>query len=623
MNVLQRMSAGLRHRGPDDEGLWLSPDRTCALAHRRLSIIDLSPGGHQPMLDPETGTSITFNGEIYNYQELRRRCIELGCKFRSESDTEVILALYRLYGTACLAHLRGMFALAIWDTRSRSLFLARDRLGKKPLHYALTPQGIVFASELWPLAQHPAVDTQTDLDALDLYLQTQSIPQPRTIYKGIRKLPPAHFAVLSDKGFSIERYWNLSYEPKETLSFDDALEAFGEKLAEAVRLRLISDVPVGALLSGGLDSSVVVATMARITSQPVKTFSIGFEEQEFNELPYAQIVADLFATDHTPRIVRGDVQALLPRLARHYGEPFADHSAVPSFLVCDAAHEHVTVALNGDGGDELMAGYSHQGVGPVEGVLAGAVDSVFSAEQLANWASRVPTNHTLGDRVIRRLSRATVPELASVTFTSYWSDAERRRLLDRNSRDDVVLRWRREQLLHAAEHARSAVDRMLYIDSNSYLPDTLLAKMDIASMQTSLEVRSPLLDHEVIEFCARLPAAYKFHNGRGKYLLKRYAERYFTKEFLNRPKKGFSIPLNRWLKGPLRETLADVLNDPAAMAPLNIAAVRESLNSFLNGGALAPYGARFWALLQYGVWRREFCLANSPALLPAGRMAAS
>jgi asparagine synthase (glutamine-hydrolysing) len=622
MGVLQRMSAGLAHRGPDDEGLWQSPDRACGFAHRRLAIIDLSPGGHQPMHDPLTGATIVFNGEIYNYRELRQRCIEQGCTFRTESDTEVILALYRLHGTGCLRHLRGMFALAIWDPRDRTLFLARDRLGKKPLNYARTPKGLVFASELWPLAQHPAVDTSTDLDALDLYLQTQSVPQPRTIYKGIAKLPPAHFAILSEKGMRLERYWDVSYEPKTKLSFADALDGFEEKLTEAVRLRMIAaDVPLGALLSGGVDSSVVVAVMAKLSSQPVKTFSMGFEEEEFNELPYAQAVAERFASDHTPRIVRGDVHALLPRLARHYGEPFADHSAIPSFLVCDAAREHVTVALNGDGGDELMAGYTHQQVGPVDEALAGATRGLFSAAQLADWAAGADTGPGTAARIARRLSRAAVPELAAVAFTAYWSDAERRKLLDRDGRGDVVRDWRRAQLLRGAAHARSPVDRMLSIDSNAYLPDTLLAKMDIASMQIGLEVRSPLLDHEVIEFCAQLPAQYKFHNGSGKYLLKRYAERYFPAAFLNRPKKGFSIPLNRWLKGPLKDTLTEVLNDPEAMAPLNPVVVRENLASFLNGGAMAHYGARFWTLLQYGIWRREFRLAG--AQQPLGRLAAS
>lgn len=309
------------------------------------------------MLDPITGNAIVFNGEIYNFQSLRKNCESSGDVFKSHSDTEVILALYRRHGIDCLKFLRGMFALAIWDEQLQQLFLARDRVGKKPLNYAVTKTGLAFCSELHPLSRHPGVDNGMDLEALELYLQCQFIPAPWTIYCGIRKLPPAHSAVYDHNGLKIEKYWEIDYRNKIRISEADALDALEEKLTEAVRLRMIADVPLGALLSGGVDSSVVVALMAKLSNEPVRTFSIGFEAEAFNELPWAQQAAERCGTRHHPEIVKGDVEHLLPTLARHYGEPYADPSAVPSFFVSAVARRHVTVALNGDGGDELLGGY--------------------------------------------------------------------------------------------------------------------------------------------------------------------------------------------------------------------------------------------------------------------------
>ena len=355
--AVDAMVSGIGHRGPDDRGLWSSPNGVCVLGHARLSIIDLSPAGHQPMLDVITGNAIVFNGEIYNFQELRKKLVSAGDLFNSHSDTEVILALYRRHGIDCLKFLRGMFALAIWDEKRQRLFLARDRVGKKPLNYAVTKSGLAFCSELHPLSRHPGVDNGMDLEALELYLQCQFIPAPWTIYRGIRKLPPAHYAVYDRSGLKIEKYWEVDYRDKIQISEADALDALEEKLTEAVRLRMIADVPLGALLSGGVDSSVVVALMAKLSNEPVRTFSIGFEEEAFNELPWAQQAAERCGTLHHPDIVKGDVEHLLPKLARHYGEPYADDSAVPSFFVSAVARRHVTVALNGDGGDELLGGY--------------------------------------------------------------------------------------------------------------------------------------------------------------------------------------------------------------------------------------------------------------------------
>lgn len=332
------MAQRIAHRGPDDHGLWLDPDRRCVLAHRRLSIIDLSPLAHQPMLDPSTGNVLVFNGEVYNYRELRKQCEAHGDTFRSGSDTEVILALYRRHGEQCLQRLRGMFAIALWNAREQRLFLARDRLGKKPLNYALTAGGMVFCSELRPLARYPILDDAMDHEALELYLQLQAVLAPWSIYRQIRKLPPASLAVFSRDGLRIQNYWNIDYYARLSFSEAEALEAFEEKLTEAVRLRMISDVPLGALLSGGVDSSVIVALMSELSGTPVRAFSIGFREEAFNELPYAQKAAELCGTVHSPQIVSGDVEHLLPQIARHYGEPYADSSAVLTTAVDIVGH---------------------------------------------------------------------------------------------------------------------------------------------------------------------------------------------------------------------------------------------------------------------------------------------
>ena len=389
---VEKLTQAIRHRGPDDQGVWKSPDGACVLGHARLSIIDLSPLGRQPMLDPETGNGIVFNGEIYNFQALRKQCEAAGDRFRSHSDTEVILALYRRHGVDCLDHLRGMFAFALWDAGRRRLFMARDRVGKKPLNYALVDGGVVFCSEIDPLARHPQVSREMDLEALELYLQLQYIPAPWTIYKQIRKLPPAHYALFDNRnGFSMARYWDVDYTQKRKISEQDALDGLEEKLTEAVRLRMIADVPLGALLSGGVDSSVVVALMAKLSGEPVRTFSIGFREEAFNELPFAQQAADRCKTAHHPQIVEGDVEHLLPRLARHYGEPYADSSAIPSFFVSQVARQQVTVAMNGDGGDELLGGYPRYWLSPGKLRSARYMPDLFSAKQLTALAARLTT----------------------------------------------------------------------------------------------------------------------------------------------------------------------------------------------------------------------------------------
>jgi asparagine synthase (glutamine-hydrolysing) len=602
--AVDAMVSGIGHRGPDDRGIWISPDGVCVLGHARLSIIDISPAGHQPMLDLITGNAIVFNGEIYNFQELRKKLVSAGDVFNSHTDTEVILALYRRHGIDCLKLLRGMFALAIWDEQRQRLFLARDRVGKKPLNYALTKSGLAFCSELHPLSRHPGVDNEMDLEALELYLQCQFIPAPWTIYRGIRKLPPAHYAVYDRNSLSIEKYWEVDYRDKIQISEADALDALEEKLTEAVRLRMIADVPLGALLSGGVDSSVVVALMAKLSNEPVRTFSIGFEEEAFNELPWAKQAAEGCGTLHHPEIVRGDVEDLLPKLARHYGEPFADNSAVPSFFVSAAARRHVTVALNGDGGDELLGGYPRYWL-PESALRTSALFGRWMPPaNLANLAPRLLAAKTIPMRVARKLLMQYVnPELRSVLmFAGFWDDPIRRELLP-NGSDMLLPDWRRGWLEKAFAHADNPVDRMLWLDSRTYLPGDLLVKMDIASMHCGLETRSPLLDHEVIEFCARLPVQYKVKGGVGKYLLKKLAERYFPAEFVHRRKMGFGTPLAAWLRGPLRKVMNQTLLDAQLMAPLSAPVIKRTLKEFAAG--INAHESRLWALLMFGSWRRQ------------------
>ena len=597
----------LRHRGPDDAGLWRSPDGRCVLGHARLSIIDLSPAGRQPMVDPLTGNAIVFNGEIYNFQERRRECEARGDRFRSHSDTEVILALYRRFGPDCVQRLRGMFAFAIWNAKDQTLFLARDRVGKKPLTYALTAGGMVFASEIDPLARHPEVSADLDAEALDLYLQLQYIPAPWTIYRAIRKLPPAHHAVLGRQGFSVASYWDVDYRPKVAMSEAEALEGFAAKFKEAVRLRLIADVPVGALLSGGVDSSAVVALMAAVSAAPPKTFSIGFQDDQINEMPFAQAVADRFGTDHHPEVIGDSIEELLPAVARHHGEPFADSSAVPSFRVCRGARRHVTVVLNGDGGDELLGGYGRYRLPRWRALTSRILRNGASPEVLSRVVATLGQPKSPRNRLAREwyLGLAN-PELRSLSmYQTFWNDLERARLLGRTPPGDatVLPAWRQTLLEQCLARADNPVDRMLWIDNHAYLPGDLLVKMDVASMHCGLEARSPLLDHEVIEFCAGLPASMKVRGRTGKYLLKRLAERYFPAEFVHRQKMGFRIPRAEWLRGRLRPMVQEVLADRDAMAPLDMRTIREFAAAFFERGA--QHDSRLWALLMYGLWRRH------------------
>lgn len=606
LEEVSKMVKGLNHRGPDDSGLWRSLDDYCVMGHSRLSVIDLSPNGHQPMIDPETGNVIVFNGEIYNYQVLRNVCEEKGDHFFSYSDTEVVLALFRRHGRDCLQYLRGMFAFAIWDKKNQELFMACDRVGKKPLNYALLRNGIIFSSEIDPMAHHPEINRHLDEEALDLYLQLQYIPAPWTIYKDIRKLPAAHFAIYNRKGLTLQKYWDVDYRKKIMVSEGEALEAFEEILRDSINLRMVADVPIGALLSGGVDSSLVVAIMASLSREPVKTFSIGFDDNKLNELPYAQEVSKRYQTDHHEEIVRGEITSNLDHIAKHYGEPFADPSAVPSFHVCKIARNYVKVALNGDGGDELLGGYPRYYLSPQTIRFSKYFRNMHSVKKLSEWISKFEEANSFLRRFQRRgILKWVHPELQSFTmYYPFFKDTERKTLylLDPSKGYSILPRWREEWLKQGMSVAENSIERMLWIDNRTYLPGDLLVKMDIASMHCSLETRSPLLDHRVIEFCARLPVRFKVKGGIGKYLLKKLGEKYLSKELLYRRKMGFGIPLTQWLKGYLQPLVREVLLDPTVMEPLNIKFIKEMIDQFYDLNI--EHSQRIWVLLMFGLWKK-------------------
>ncbi len=605
--LLRAMSDRIAHRGPDAEGFHL--EGPVGLASRRLAIIDLQTG-QQPIPDEDGRIWVVFNGEIYNHPELRERLMARGHRLRTRSDTETLVHLYQDHGDDLVHHLRGMFAFALWDAERRRLLLARDRLGKKPLFYARTPAGFAAASEIKALLPHPGLDTSIDLEAVDRFLTYQSVPAPYTIYRGIRKLPPAHLMVVEGGRIALRRYWQVP--TREPLRLDET-ECRGEilrLLREATRLRLISDVPLGAFLSGGIDSSLVVALMQEASSKPVKTFSIGFEEEEFSELPHARAVARHVGTEHHEFIVRPDAIDLLPRLVRAYDEPFADSSSVPTFHVARETRRHVTVALNGDGGDEAFAGYTRylpqQLYRYTDRLPKALLRALSSAASLARPIAR---RFRMARRAAGVLNRATLSPLERYARTIvYFDDDQKRDLYAPDFARAVASADPLSHMRLAFEQnpAPTLLDRLLATDLETYLPDTLLVKMDIACMANSLEARSPFLDHVLVEFAARVPAHLKVRGWTPKYILRRVGEGILPPSILTRAKQGFAIPLDRWFRNDLKGYASEALLAPRSLARgyFREEAVRRILQDHGNG--LADHGPRIWALLVFELWHRIF-----------------
>jgi asparagine synthase (glutamine-hydrolysing) len=554
---------------------------------------------------------VTFNGEIYNFQELRAELERRGHRFRTRTDTEVILAAYDEYGADCLHHFRGMFAFGLWDSARHLLLLARDRLGKKPLFYRLDKDGIEFSSEPKAFLANPDFAPEADPAALLHYLVLQYVPSPHSAFKGVFKLPPAHRLVVKSGHVDVRRYWRLRYEPKLQCGVKEAEERLFQKLDEAVRLRLIADVPLGAFLSGGLDSATIVALMARASSARVKTFSIGFEEEAFNELPAARTVADRFETEHHVFIVRPDAVGIVPRLVWHYGEPYGDSSAIPTFCLAELTRRHVTVALNGDGGDENLAGYDRY----LANVLAARADRLILPvmrpllREAARWVHRGARFNRLWSRAGRLLEGlADEPERRYARWLTHFHPDMHDELLTDEFRGTVA---ELDPLAPVTATEREAggtdlVDRTLAIDVENYLADDLLVKVDIATMAYGLEARSPFVDHEVMELCARLPSNLKLHGTTKKYLLRRIASQFLPDEIVGRPKMGFGVPLGRWFRQELREMAYDVLLSPSLRGRgiLRPRAVARMLDEHASGRY--PWHHQIWNLLMLESWFRTF-----------------
>ncbi|MFT5123381.1 MAG: asparagine synthase (glutamine-hydrolyzing) [Kiritimatiellia bacterium] len=604
--LLKKMNDQIVHRGPDDEGFYT--DEICGLAMRRLSIVDLVTG-HQPIHNEDQTVWVVLNGEIYNFPDLRASLQAKGHTFYTQTDTETIVHLYEEYGEGFVEHLWGMFGLALWDTKTRKLILARDRVGKKPLFYHETPDGIVFGSEIKSIIEDPRIERQLDPLALYHYLTLQYVPCPQTIYQGIKKLPPAHFLVWQDGQSRIERYWQAEMMPKTTGSYEEAQEELRELLADAVRIRMISDVPLGAFLSGGIDSSLIVGLMSRVSSIPVKTFTVCFAEDAFNEQPYARKIADMFGTEHEEIHMNPDPSSILDELAWHFDEPFGDYSAIPSYFVAKAARKHITVALNGDGGDDIFGGYERY-FSPVKsfpyqlpGLNALAPLIIGCSEHLPSAKLRRGFQHLFD--LTGRTNEAFYPRMSMTIFGHHHKQmALSKDFLHTLGRPDET-----ETLLDAwmaSCKSPARLDRCLRCDFNSYLPDDLLVKMDRMTMAHSLEGRSPLLDHRIVEFAARLPPDWKGIPGKGKRIIRETFPEILIPEIADRPKMGFGVPLGEWFRGPLKSELMDTVDSPSfhARGYFDPKEVKRMLKEHMAG--TCSHHHRLWLLMMFERWHRRF-----------------
>jgi asparagine synthase (glutamine-hydrolysing) len=584
----------LAHRGPDGEGMYRDPHGRAVLGMRRLAIIDLATGD-QPVFNEDRSVACVFNGEIYNFQSLRRELEAQGHVFRSQSDTEVIVHLYEEHGVHCLDRLQGMFAIAVWDERAGTLMLARDRLGEKPLYYAEVGGQLAFASELEALLRLPDVPRHVDLEALDLYLTQSYVPAPYSIYRHVRKLPAAHVLTVRDGRVTTTRYWQVTAGPPWEASHDELVAALRTKLDRVVRARLISDVPLGCFLSGGTDSSAVVAFMVGASSKPVKTFSIGFRDARFNELEHARTVAQHFSTEHYEYVVEPEAVRVLPELARHFGEPYGDSSALPTWHLAKLTRQHVTVALNGDGGDELFGGYPWY--------LTAARLNRWAARTpgwLAAMAAHVPSSSGRMRRLGRRLGMSSAERFASL-----------RSFVDDDTRQGLYA----PSLLRArgANAGRYLVDpyeaatgeelaRQQCTDLQTYLPEDLLVKVDRMTMAHSVEGRPPWLDHELVEFCVRIPAREKIRGAGTKLIFRDAIREFFPPGFLERPKMGFSIPVADWLRHELHgEVSRRVVQGPLVERGwFQASGLRRMFDEHAHG--VRDWSAQLWNLLMLAEW---------------------
>jgi asparagine synthase (glutamine-hydrolysing) len=608
-SLIQAMCQTIVHRGPDDQGVYVN--RHVGLGMRRLSIIDLS-GGKQPIHNEDKSVWVVFNGEIYNFPELRAELEARGHQFYTHTDTEVIVHLYEEMGADCVTRLRGMFAIALWDERRQAMLLARDRLGKKPLYYAQQGGRLYFGSEIKAiLAAAPSLAGVNPEGVLQFFYFGY-IPDPSSAFQQISKLSPGHLAEYKNGEIKVREYWDLpEYGTYDPGSDEACLQEMEEKLAEAVRIRLISDVPLGALLSGGVDSSVVVALMARASSSPVKTFSIGFRKEDFNEAEYARTVAERFHTEHHELIVEPNIAETLDGLTRMMEEPFGDSSMIPTFHVSRMARQHVTVALSGDGGDELFAGYDRYVVNLKRRHF----------EVIPSWVGHLYRNHVYprlpSDVKGRKLAwNVTLPSrdryLDGISFLPALN-RERNLFCDEflehaRAYADPFLQFQR---YYDNARAHDQLSRLLYLDTKTYLTADIMTKVDRMSMATSLEMRAPILDHVFVEWVTSLPVKYKFRDGKPKFMLKKLAKRLdIPSVVLNRPKQGFALPLKHWMRNELKDGLVQILEDPRTLQRgyFRPQAVRSIVNEHFRGRR--DHSGVLWLLLVLELWHRNFLEAQ-------------
>ncbi|MEA5571822.1 asparagine synthase (glutamine-hydrolyzing) [Calothrix sp. UHCC 0171] len=629
-SLAQRMTRTLQHRGPDDSGCWVDAAAGIALGHQRLAILDLSPEGHQPMMSANGRYIIVFNGEIYNFLELKQKLEQLGHSFRGHSDTEVMLASFCQWGLqSAIQKLNGMFAFALWDRQERVLHLGRDRLGEKPLYYGWLGQTLVFGSELKALAAHPQFQPEINRDALTSLLRLKYIPTPHSIYKGIYKLPPG--TTLSWQGGADhslpQSYWSIKAVAESGIadpflgSEQDAINHLDSLLQDAVGLRMVADVPLGAFLSGGIDSSTVVALMQAQSCQPIKTFSIGFQEDTYNEAQYAKAVAQHLGTEHTELYVTPEeALATIPQLPTLYDEPFADVSQIPTFLVSQLAKQYVTVSLSGDGGDELFGGYGRylrgqnlwQTMGWIPAPIRQTVAQALTNLEAQSWGRN---SHHQGQTMLTKpklgklgytlnrvseLLRAETPETLYMKLDSDWQEPSK-----------VVIGGKEPQTIFNNQGLWATlpdfIQWMMYLDTETYLPDDILVKVDRASMGVSLEGRIPLLDHRVVEFAWRLPDAMRIRNNQGKWLLRQVLHRYIPPHLIDRPKMGFGVPIGDWLRGPLRDWAEALLDERRLQQEelFNPQPIRQKWTEHLSGDRNWQYS--LWNILMFQAWFEHHC----------------
>jgi asparagine synthase (glutamine-hydrolysing) len=613
--VLRRMTEVVAHRGPDDHGFHLTA--RVGLGHRRLSIIDVA-GGHQPIFNEDGTIAIIFNGEIYNYRELQRLVESRGHYLRTRSDTETIVHLYEEFGEECVKMLRGMFAFALWDERRRKMLLARDRLGKKPLYYAARDGRFIFGSEIKSLLEDPHLPRALDMEALADYFSFQYIPAPKTIFREVRKLRPAHYLVVTPQGLCEQEYWDLDFSQVDEHSEEQWCDLLLEALREAVGVRLMSEVPLGAFLSSGIDSSSVVALMSEITPHPVITASIGFSEEKYSEAEEARRFAQHINAEHHERMVKPDALSVVEKLVWHYDEPFADSSAVPTYYVSQVARQFVTVALSGDGGDENFVGYRRYLFDAVENRVRALIPASLRRPLFGALAAIYPKADWLPQPL---RAKATLRNLSLDPAAAYFNSVygvmsqERSGLLGR----DVALQLNGydpfDHFRYYFDRARTTdpISRVQYVDIKTYLADDILTKVDRASMAVSLEVRCPLLDHRLMELMARMPSRLKLHGRESKYILRRAMSRILPPEVLKRRKQGFVIPLAEWLRSDLRELAESALFDPPAQDDLlDRAAVARLWRQHQLG--LRDYSRPLWAILMLRMWQRKFATGKSVKL---------